>query len=181
MLFKAVYVIMNKIVILFAFLLLTLLTVFSCAAGKDPGIVKVYDTAEEAGEACCLMPVEYVPEGFHVSAYRTIYGHVSETEYKSEDAVKDGEKIAVLRIVSTEYKTENLSGFTDMGLVEVFSPSDKTEFEIETRDGVYAAEWTETFGGDECNISFTLINGENIEEFKKLLEESSKYIENSHK
>lgn len=151
---------------------LCFLTVFaySCADNKTVDIVREYNTAESASEVCGLMPVTFVPDEFSVSAYRTVYDYVSETEYTA------GEKTAVLRIVSTEYTVSNLSGFTDTGLEDVYTSKDDREFEIESREGVYACEWQSKFGETECNISFVLIGGE-LSEYRELLDMLLEYLD----
>lgn len=137
---------------------------------KKSEIVREYKTAAEASEACGLAQVDFVPEGYSVAAYRTVYNYVSETEYMN------GEKTAVLRIVSTEYNTTNLSGFAETGLAEVYSARDGREFELgRTRENVYTAEWQQSYGGVQCNMSFVLMNGE-IGEYKIMLESLLDYL-----
>ena len=61
------------------------------------------------------------------------------------------------------YTITDLSGFADTGLEDVYTHTDGREFEIETRDGVYAVEWRDEYGGKEYLFSLTLFGGELVE------------------
>ena len=142
----------------------------SCGDNTSAQIVKEYDSAKSAADVCGISEVTFVPEGFKVSAYRTVYDCVSETEYRKGDAV------AVLRIVDAEYTTTNLSGFTDTALADVYTYGDGREFEIESRDGVFACEWQDSYENIRCNISFALIDGEETE-FRAAFDQLLNYLD----
>lgn len=147
-----------------------LLFAVSCSKNAPVDIVKEFDTAQQASEMCGLEAVTFVPEKFEASAYRTVYDRVSETEYRK------GDTVAVLRIVSAEYTTTNLSGFTDTSLADVYTYTDGREFDIESRDGVFACEWKDNHAGVECDVSLALMGGEQTE-FLSLLEQLLVYLD----
>ena len=148
---------------------LCLVFLFSCTDNHTEQIVKEYSTAKEAAEICGILPVDFVPKGYNLSAYRTIYDMVYETEYLSD------EKIAVLRMVSDEYSTSNLSGYTDTALHDVYTHSDGRVFEIETRENVFSCEWQENQGENICNLSLVLLNGKSGE-FESMLAQTIAYF-----
>ncbi len=145
---------------------------------ENENIVKVYDTPGQVSQVTGIPPVEYLPEGYDVVAYRSVYDIVSETEYiPVGEKNTDSPVIAVFRIVDAAYNTSNLSGFEDTALSEVYYPASRTDLSlsIEARDEFLAVEWQDTFGGKECKLSLSLTNG-TIGEFKKLIDGALEYI-----
>lgn len=126
----------------------------SCRKQESDPIVTVSSRTEQA-EICGFTPPDILLDGYAVSSYRTIYGIVAETEYTAEQ----DEKRAVLRMTDGGYNVNNLSGFTDMGLEDVYTYDDGREFEIETRDGVFAVEWESEYSGKKYKLSLTVFDG----------------------
>lgn len=159
---------------------LLLLTVSSCADKKADDIVISYETPADAAGACGLTAIDFVPEGYNVLSYNSVFGFVYETEYISEkinDTEDEMSGLAVLRVVDSQYNVSNLSGFLDTASAEIYTTEDGKEFEIKTRDGVYMCEWNQTLGDSECNISYTVFgNGfeskdEALDNYKDMLDE----------
>lgn len=146
----------------------TLLFSTSCTANKKTEIIKDYKTSALASEACGIQEVRFVPTGFSPERYSSLYGIVYESEYRKDTAY------SVLRIVPAEYTTTNLSGYTDTLLYEVYAIGD-IEYEIESREGVFACEFSAAFSGTECDISYTL-SGATDKEFRQQLRELVAYI-----
>lgn len=150
-------------VIASALLFALLCSLCACARDDRADIVKSFDTAQSAAAHCSFSTAPaYVPEGFVPTAFRTYYGIVFETEFSAE---KTQERTATLRIVSAEYQVDNLSGYTETALSDVYTAKDGREFEIESRDGMYAAEWSEVFDGKDCNFSFVM-RGDTLENYE---------------
>ena len=142
---KKLFVVFLALGMLFSFL--------SCKKQADGPVTEVSSYAEQA-EICGFSPLQINFDGYTVSAYRTVYGIVAETEYAAED-----EKRAVLRMADAGYNVQNMSGFADMGLRDVYTYEDGREFEIETRDGVLAVEWEDEYGGAEYRFSLAVFGG----------------------
>ncbi len=143
------------VVLLLCFLLL--FSSVSCKSQKNGPVTEV-SSREEQAEICGFSPLSVSFPDFSISAYRTVYGIVAETEYTA-----GSEKHAVLRMADAGYTITDLSGFADTGLEDVYTHTDGREFEIETRDGVYAVEWRDEYGGKEYLFSLTLFGGELVE------------------
>ena len=143
-----------------AVLLLCFLLLFSSVSCKSQksGPVTEVSSREEQAEICGFSPLPVSFPDFSIFAYRTVYGIVAETEYTA-----GSEKHAVLRMADAGYTITDLSGFADTGLEDVYTHTDGREFEIETRDGVYAVEWRDEYGGKEYLFSLTLFGGELVE------------------
>ena len=155
--------------ILPALLVLCVLFCTACNKKAQNEIIMEFDTPQAASEHCGMSVVDFVPAGYKPCAYRTVYGFVSETEYE-----KDGE-IAVLRIADAQYNVSNLSGYADTLLYDVYTSRLGGEFEIESREGVFACEWQTDFGGKPCNVSYVLHGGD-YDGYKKQLEELLTYL-----
>ena len=146
----------------------SLLFFTSCTDGGKKEIIKEYETSVLASESCGIDDVTFVPNGYKAEKYSTLYGIVYECEYRNDNSY------SVLRIVPSEYTTSNLSGYTDTLLFEVYKVGE-TEHEIESREGVFACEFTTEFSGKECDISYVLSGG-TADEFKAQLKELVTYL-----
>ena len=156
---------------------LTAFALASCEKQSD-NIVKVHENPEQLSEITGISPIEFVPEGYKVNAYRSVYDIVSETEYLPEnEGDTEPAVIVVFRIVDAAYNTSNLSGFEDTALSEVYYPIGRSDLSlsIEARDEFLAVEWQDSFGGKECKLSLSMTNG-SIDEFKKIIDEALAYI-----
>ncbi len=162
-----------------------LILVLSSCSDDNADIVQSYPTAEEAASLCGIDTVDFVPEGYKAVSFNSVYGFVFETEYKANEILETDDEmsgIAVLRIADAQYKVSNLSGFANTVSADVYTYEDEREFEIKTRDGVYMAEWKQSVGGKECNISYTVFgNGydkpkDALSNYKMMLEELLNYL-----
>lgn len=135
-----------------------LFTAVSCGNPQKTEVVREWTSYEEVASVCGFDPIQVSFEDYKISARRTVYDIVAETEF-----VSDNDKKAVLRMVSTEYTVTDLSGFADTGLEDVYTYDDGREFEIETRDGVYAVEWQDRYKGKDYRFSLVLFHGELVE------------------
>ena len=164
----------------------TLLSCVLCASSillssckkQTEDIVESYETAGQVSEVTGVKEINFVPEGYSVSAHRSVYNIVSEVEYApTEGNDKKNPKIVVFRIVDAVYTTSNLSGFEDTGLSEVYYPSSRPDLSlsIEARDEFLAVEWSDVYGGRQCNLSLSMTNG-TVDEFKKIINGALSYI-----
>ena len=102
----------------------------SCEKQTD-NIVKTFETPLQVSQMTGIDPVNYVPDGYKATAFRSVYDIVSETEYiPSEGYDKNTPKIAVFRIVDAAFSTTNLSGFEDTALSEVYYPSSRSDLSL---------------------------------------------------
>ncbi|MBE6571603.1 MAG: hypothetical protein E7656_05115 [Ruminococcaceae bacterium] len=151
--------------------------IFACEKQSED-IVEHFDTPVEVSDITGVEPIEFVPEGYKIAAHRAVYDIVSEVEYTPvEGTDKKYPKIAVFRAVDAIFSTTNLSGFADTALTEVYYPALRGDLSlsIEARDEFLAVEWSDTFGGKECNFSLSLTNG-SVEEFKNIIDGALEYI-----
>lgn len=142
------------------------LSLSSCQRQEKSEIVTEVESAEALGQICGFSPL--TPDFSEVGeltpqAYRSLYGFVAETEYSGENGLS-----AIFRMADGGYNVSNLSGYTDMGLEDVYIYSDEIEFEILTREHVYACEWRGTVDGTEYQFSLTLTDG-SLVDMRKLL------------
>lgn len=145
---------------------------------EDDSIVKVFDDPYQVAQTTGLKEIELVPDGYKVSAHRTVYDIVSEAEYiPTEGYDKKNPKIVVFRAVESIYSITNLSGFENTALSEVYYPPMRSDLSlsIEARDEFLAVEWQDIFGGKECKLSISLTNG-SIDEFKSIINQTLEYI-----
>lgn len=169
---------MKQKIIFTIFAAITILFSASCSDTNED-IIKYHKTATEAAEVCGIKAVEFIPEGYEVLSYKSVYGVVFEAEFapyeKNRDAQSDMAQIAVFRIADAKHNVTNLSGFSNTVSSGIYSHIDGREFEIMTRDGVYMCEWKEAFGEKECNISYTVFgndmyaNKDALENYKTML------------
>lgn len=151
------------------FLSILFCLVFLCSCtDKKVEIVKNHENSAIASETCGIAEVNFVPSGFLPERYSSLYGIVYECEYRNEGAY------SVLRIVPAEYTTTNLSGFADTLLYEVYKIGD-TEYEIESREGIFACEFRTDFFGTECDVAYTLSGGTD-DLFREQLRELVTYL-----
>ncbi|MBE6623718.1 MAG: hypothetical protein E7621_06015 [Ruminococcaceae bacterium] len=167
---------------------LAAITIFFSASctDTDTDIINYYKTAFEAAEVCGIETVDFIPAGYEVLSYNSVYGFVFEAEFKPletpEPAENDMAQIAVLRIADAEYNVTNLSGFADAVSCGIYTHSDGSEFEIKTRNGVYMSEWKQTVGETDCNISYSVFGSELSENedafntYKTMLSELLDYL-----
>ena len=134
-------VLLRLFCVLFSFLFLV-----SCGVNSKTEIIKEHDSSYLAADACGLDEISFVPEGYAPHKYSTLYGIVYECEYRKD------EKHSVIRVVPSEFTTTNLSGYTDTLLFEVYSVGE-TDYEIESREGVFACEFKASFSGKENLIN----------------------------
>lgn len=160
---------MNKLRFLAAVMAVCFSLIICSCSKQTNEIVVEHPDAASASAHSGVAEVTFVPEGYEVASHRTVYRFVYETEYTCE------EQIAVLRIASTDYSVTNLSGYADTMLFDVYTAKNGREFEIESREGVYAVEWQADFGGKSCNISYVL-HGGTEEQFKQQLDSVSAYF-----
>ncbi len=171
--------------VLAIFAAITVLFLAGCRQ-KAADIIEYHKTAAEAAQICGIETVDFVPSGYEVLSYNSVYGFVFETEFKPlenpEQAENEMAQIAVLRIADAKYNVTNLSGFADTVSCGIYNHSDGREFEIKTRNGIYMSEWKQTIGEKDCNISYTVFgselseNEEAFETYKTMLCELLDYL-----
>lgn len=149
-----------------SFCLCAVFALSSCERKNDTAIIVEAKNAEELGALCGFSPL--TPDFSDVdsltpSAYRALYGFVAETEYVGENGLT-----AIFRMADGGYTVSNLSGYADMGLEDVYAYSENIEFEILTREHVYACEWRGAVDGIDYQFSLTLIDG-TLVDMRKLL------------
>ncbi len=149
-----------------SFCLCAVFILSSCERKSDTEIIVEAKNVEELGELCGFSPL--TPDFSDVSSlmpstYRALYGFVAETEYFGENGLT-----AIFRMADGGYTVSNLSGYADMGLEDIYVYSETIEFEILTREHVYACEWRGTVDGVDYQFSLTLIDG-TLVDMRKLL------------
>ena len=154
---------MKRKIILAVLAAITVLFLAGCGQ-KAADIIEYHKTAAEAAQICGIEAVDFVPSGYEVLSYNSVYGFVFEAEFKPlenpQQSQNEMAEIAVLRIADAKYNVTNLSGFADTVSCGIYTHSDSREFEIKTRNGVYMSEWKQTIGKIDCNISYTVFGSE---------------------